>query len=331
MNSLVSIIMPCYNSEKYLDLSIGSIYEQDYDNLELIVVNDGSTDGSENKILGWKERFADKGLSLIYLYQENKGQGAAISYGLKYVTGKYLSLLDSDDRFYKKSISKRAEFLDKNQEYAGVRCNGFYVKKGNKKLFITEEDEKNITDLFTALTLGETNNWAGTYMLRTNVLFDAYPDRNIFPSRQGQNFQLLLPVAYKRKFGYIDEPLMEYFLHENSHSHASIPNEQYVLARSNYAGWKEIYYKTLEVITQDLSELKLYRNMYDSVFYRRNMNLDLEYNKNDEAILNYKRLKRTKRNTLDDAICLYSGICRPIALLLRVLRKIKNVIRNENN
>ena len=331
MNSLVSIIMPCYNSEKYLDMSIGSIYDQDYDNIELIIVNDGSTDGSEDKILEWKDKFITRGYSLQYINQTNQGQGAAVSNGLKYITGKYLTLLDSDDYLYPNSVSLRAAFLDRNDDYSGVRSNGYYVKNGQRRVFITDENEKNITDLFTALTLGKTNNWAGTYMLRTEVLFASYPDRNIFSSRLGQNFQLLLPVSYKRKFGYIDEPLMDYYLYDNSHSHASNPIEQYEVAKKNYAGWREIYYKTLDVITDNSEEKELYHNMYDSVFYRRELNLALEYDKREDANHNYKQLKKTRMHTIDDAITLYSNICVPIAIALRTVRKIKNIISDGNN
>ena len=331
MNSLVSIIMPCYNSEKYLDMSIGSIYDQDYDNIELIIVNDGSTDGSEDKILEWRDKFASRGYSLRYIYQNNQGQGAAVSNGLKHITGKYLTLLDSDDYLYPNSVSLRVAFLDKNDDCSGVRSNGYYVKNGQRRVFITDENEKNITDLFTALTLGKTNNWAGTYMLRTEVLFATYPDRNIFPSRLGQNFQLLLPVSYKRKFGYIDEPLMDYYLYDNSHSHASNPIEQYEVAKRNYAGWREIYYKILDVITDNSEEKELYHNMYDSVFYRRELNLALEYDKREDAIHNYKQLKKTHMHTIDDAITLYSNICMPIAIALRAVRKIKNIKSDGNN
>ena len=331
MNSLVSIIMPCYNSEKYLDMSIGSIYDQDYDNIELIIINDGSTDGSEDKILEWKDKFITRGYSLQYINQTNQGQGAAVSNGLKYITGKYLTLLDSDDYLYPNSVSLRVAFLDKNDDYSGVRSNGYYVKNGQRRVFITDENEKNITDLFTALTLGKTNNWAGTYMLRTEVLFATYPDRNIFPSRLGQNFQLLLPVSYKRKFGYIDEPLMDYYLYDDSHSHIGNSVEKYEIAKKNYAGWREIYYKTLDVTTDNSEEKELYHNMYDSVFYRRELNLALEYDKRKDAIYNYKQLKKTHMHTIDDAITLYSSICVPVAIALRAVRKIKNIISDGNN
>ena len=63
MESLVSVIIPCYNAEKFIDKGLQSIYEQDYSCVEIIVINDGSTDKSEEIILDWKERFKEKGFT----------------------------------------------------------------------------------------------------------------------------------------------------------------------------------------------------------------------------------------------------------------------------
>ena len=65
---LISVIVPCYNGERFIDQSIESVYLQDYTPIELIVVDDGSTDRSAERIQAWKERFAQKGDTLKYLY-----------------------------------------------------------------------------------------------------------------------------------------------------------------------------------------------------------------------------------------------------------------------
>ena len=328
MSSLVSVIIPCYNAEKFLDMSIGSVYEQEYPSVELIVVNDGSTDSSEEIILKWKNKFAEKNWSLKYIYQENKGQAAATSAGLKLVTGDYLSLLDADDRFLQGSLRLRAEFLDNHPDYAGVRSNGYYVKNNERILFVRDEKEKNITDVFTALSLGETNNWAGSYMVRTVVLFSFYPNREILSSRLGQNFQILLPVSYKNKFGFVDVPLMEYFQYENSHSHASDSEAQYVLSKKNLAGWKDIYFHILHLLTNNIKEIELYSNMYNSVFYRSNMNMALNYGDNELAKEYYKALKNTKRKNINDTISYYRSN-KPILFVLKIIRRVSNYLKKE--
>ena len=88
-NPLVSIISPCYNGEKYLLPFLKSLLEQDYAPIELIFVNDGSTDGTEQIVLSYKERLSEKGIELQYIYQENAGQAAAINCGLKVFSGEY--------------------------------------------------------------------------------------------------------------------------------------------------------------------------------------------------------------------------------------------------
>lgn len=92
MNKTVSIIIPCYNGERFADRCLESIVSQDYPYVEIIVVNDGSTDNSEDKILSWKNRLGSSQRNLIYIKQENQGSGAAVNTGLKHVTGDYISL-----------------------------------------------------------------------------------------------------------------------------------------------------------------------------------------------------------------------------------------------
>lgn len=321
----ISIIIPCYNAAAYIDMGIQSIWEQDYPHVELIIVNDGSIDQSEEKILAWTDRFHQKGYQLKYLHQDNQGQAAATSLALKHVTGEYLTLLDADDYFLPNSFQKRAEFLDAHPDYVGVRSNGWMVRGEQKELFITSDEEKSITNLFDGLLLGKTNNWAGSYMVRTDVLFACYPDRNIYPSRFGQNMQILLPVAYGRKFGYIDEPLMAYVLHEDSHSQARSPEEQYQKDEANQRGYRDIYLHMLDKILTDPAEHRKYRDIFDASYYRCSMLRAQKYRKQAQLEESYHALARTGYATLNDRICYYDSRKSPMAFFLKILRKIKSL------
>lgn len=110
MDSLASIIVPCYNGEKFVDRCFDSILKQKYAHMEVIVVNDGSTDQSEQRVLAWNDRFRNAGIQLVYVSQENKGPGGAINTGLKHVTGEYLCLLDIDDELLESAVSTRVAF-----------------------------------------------------------------------------------------------------------------------------------------------------------------------------------------------------------------------------
>lgn len=324
MSKKISVIIPCYNAEQFIDAGLQSIYAQDYPDVELIVVNDGSTDGSEAKILAWESRFLERGFLFKYFRQDNQGQAAATSLALKHVTGDYLTLLDADDYFLPDSISKRVHFLDNHPDCVGVRSNGWMMRGTERELFITSEAEKNITDLFEGLIFGRTNNWAGSYMVRADVLFECYPDRSIYPSRFGQNMQILLPVAYKRKFGFIEEPLMVYVLHEDSHSQARSPEEQYQKDEANQRGYRDIYLRMLDMILKDPAEYQKYRNIFDASYYRCAMLRAEKYRKQAQLEEHYHALAATGYTTLNDKICYYSSIRSPYVFVLKLLRKLKS-------
>lgn len=91
-DKLISIIVPVYNAEKYLDNCISSILNQTYKNIELILVNDGSTDNSLQICNKYKE---DKRVKIYS--QENKGQGAARNKGIDVANGYYIGFCDADD------------------------------------------------------------------------------------------------------------------------------------------------------------------------------------------------------------------------------------------
>lgn len=107
----VSVIIPVYNHENYLEYAIRSVCEQYYDNIELIVINDGSRDNSHEKILALKEE-----LSFLYVNQENRGLSQTLINGLKLCTGDYIALLASDDIWLKDKVSKQVEHMAANPD-----------------------------------------------------------------------------------------------------------------------------------------------------------------------------------------------------------------------
>lgn len=93
MNHLISIILPVYNVEKYLKECLSSVIGQTYKNLEIICINDGSTDSSRSILA----EYADRDSRIIIIDQKNKGYGAAINKGIEFATGKYIGIVESDD------------------------------------------------------------------------------------------------------------------------------------------------------------------------------------------------------------------------------------------
>src|SRR3989344_2966502 len=103
---LVSIIIPAYNAEKYIGRAIKSALSQAYDNLEIIVVDDGSLDRTREIA----ESFKDSRVK--YLYQQNRFQGAARNYGIRESKGEYITFLDADDMYMPGKVERQAGFLD---------------------------------------------------------------------------------------------------------------------------------------------------------------------------------------------------------------------------
>ena len=106
----VSVIVPVYNVEKYLEECLSSIVNQTYKNIEIIIVNDGSTDNSYKII----ESFKNKYDYIKVIAQKNKGLSAARNEGLKYAQGEYIYWIDSDDWIVKNSLKIIVEKLKKN-------------------------------------------------------------------------------------------------------------------------------------------------------------------------------------------------------------------------
>ncbi|NOU87842.1 glycosyltransferase [Paenibacillus sp. LMG 31460] len=95
----VSVIVPVYNCEKFISKCLDSIIHQTYSNLEIVIVNDGSTDRSEEIV----NEFMEKDARIVYYYQDNSGPSDARNHGINKSTGEYLAFIDSDDtvdRYY---------------------------------------------------------------------------------------------------------------------------------------------------------------------------------------------------------------------------------------
>lgn len=122
-NPLVTIVVPVYNVENYVDTTIESIVEQDYQNVEIICVNDGSTDNSREIVKEWTKK--DNRVKLID--QDNQGLSAARNTGIKAAQGKYIQFVDSDDAVTKESIAFFANYAEINDlDYISFDALTFY-------------------------------------------------------------------------------------------------------------------------------------------------------------------------------------------------------------
>lgn len=252
-NPLVSIITPCYNGAKVMHRLLDSILAQTYKNIEFILVNDGSTDESEAIWYSYVDKFDKAGIKHIYIYQKNQGLGAAINSGLKIFTGDYLCWPDIDDYLEPTSIEKRLIFLESHPDYGSVSSDANIF---NENDLINPIDRaagwmthKYDEWQFKWMLLGQSLYCTGCHMLRTSSFLDVNPNRYIYPARRGQNNQMLLPIYYKYKHGFIDEPLYNYIIYKKSMSTPDTTKEK-VLDRENE--YSEILKWCIEQINMDI-------------------------------------------------------------------------------
>ena len=122
----VSIIIPTFNRRPMLREAIGSVLAQDFEDFELIVVDDGSTDGTADEIKEYGGRVK------LFRHPENRGVSAARNSGILHTGGKYVALLDSDDLWVKGKLRIQATFLDENPHYPLCYTDEIWIRKGKR-------------------------------------------------------------------------------------------------------------------------------------------------------------------------------------------------------
>ena len=134
MQGKVSMVMPCYNKVNDISEMFDSIIAQEWDNIELILVNDGSTDGTRDIIAAYEPKFRVRGFEVMIVDQENAGVCAAAVAGLKRITGEYVCMVDADDELDTTYVSTMAGWLEENPDYEMSACDStFYTGYGKDK------------------------------------------------------------------------------------------------------------------------------------------------------------------------------------------------------
>jgi len=130
-NPLVSIVIPVYNGNNYLREALDSAIAQTYKNLEIIVVNDGSTDNTEEIVLSYGDK-------IRYFSKPNGGTSTALNLGIEKMRGDYFSWLSHDDLYYPQKIARSVEELSKLENKNTIILSDFEViNEDNKKLYTT--------------------------------------------------------------------------------------------------------------------------------------------------------------------------------------------------
>ena len=322
---LVSVISPCYNVELYIERFLDSLIAQTYKNLEIILVNDGSTDNTGEIIKKYIPKLKAEAYKVLYLEQNNQGQSAAINNALKHVTGKYLTWPDPDDWFSPESIATRVDFLEQRPDIGLVRCNaeiidertlktlGFFEKSCNAPCIISEFFDK----------LVSSNTWFGAMccMIRMDYFDKAVPDREIYVEKNaGQNWQMILPIAQKYPCWQLPDILAYYLVRENSHSH-SASSFEHLLSYSNMCE---------NVLHYTLSRLNASKSLIDSIHSKYTIQR-LEYSRNHanlkQRIYCYLEAINYITSPYQKILMLFKSIIP--RFIYKLAKKIKNSLKDE--
>lgn len=329
MDKLVSIITPCYNGEEFISRYLESILRQTYTNIEMIMVNDGSTDNTEAIIKSYIPKFIDRGMKLIYIYQNNAGQAAAINKALKIFNGEYLTWPDSDDILTIDSIEKKVNFLNNHLEYGIVRTNGKLVDENDINFTIGYFAENNVNkykeELFIDFIM-ENGVWfaPGCYMVRSTAYLEVNKDRKIYEGRGGQNWQMLLPITYKYKCGYIDEPLYIYVVRNNSHSHSNTSLDGEIDRTFKH---EDLLTNTLAFIDMSNTEKNKYIKIIKEKYIKKRFHIACMYNDKKLAEKYYEEVKSNNINTVKDRITYLRVQNNVLGLIYKTVKRIRRLIK----
>ena len=260
---LVSILTPCYNGASYIDRYFETVMGQTYPSIELIFVDDGSTDGTLAKAEAWRGRLEERGIAFKLLTHPNGGQASAINLGLPEVSGKYVTWPDSDDIMDPRNIELKVEYLEAHPEKGLVVCDVANVYEDDLGTVFSSLifDDSN-PRLFDGLIREKKGCFCSgiAYLARSEALFSAIGGRHIYESPSGQNWQLLFPLTYHNDCGFIHEELATYVVRRGSHSRSYITPEKQMQRTYEL---EDIIRHVLPVVGMGKADLELYQDYTD--------------------------------------------------------------------
>ena len=209
----VSVIVPIYNVEKYLEKCINSLLSQTLEDIQIILVNDGSKDNSGNIA---KECEKNNKNRIIYVEKENGGLSDARNYGLKYATGDFIAFLDSDDYIEKNAYEEMYnKAIEENADY--VECD-FIWEFPNKIRVDKQYPYKNKKEMLSFVRVVAWNKLIKRQLITDNNL--EFPKGLRYEDIE---FTYKL-IPFINKFAYVDKPFIHYV--QRKGSIANVQNER---------------------------------------------------------------------------------------------------------
>lgn len=211
-SGLVSVMMPAYNAERYIGQAIESVLAQRYERWELIVVNDGSSDGTAGVVA----RYADPRIRVVH--QENQGESAARNRALDEMKGEFVAFLDADDVFYPHHLELTIRYLQAHPERDAVYTDGYHCDEdGNRLASLSSRRRGPFTgDIFEELVRASDVHGPPTcVVLHRRPILDQ--DLRFDPAIViGPDWDFMTRYAQWTQFGYLDDHTVLYRIHQTN-------------------------------------------------------------------------------------------------------------------
>jgi glycosyltransferase involved in cell wall biosynthesis len=259
----VSVIIPTYNREELIGAAIQSVLAQTYTNVEIIVIDDGSTDNTKNVL----ERF--KGM-IRYLWGQHKGTAHARNMGMEAATGKYIAFLDSDDQYYPYKLQVQVEFIESHPEigmvyteFSGVEPDGSidpyhirkyhpnYEKKGwSYEDIFSEKGEYSSVAVEQPIPFYMGNVFSytlfGTFISSNTMLFSKEVLKKVGYQNEayqyGEDYDFTVRIAKYCRAAFLDLPTYKLFYHDNQSTRfAAVENSRDPQKITKWIGLMELF------------------------------------------------------------------------------------------
>ena len=219
MSDVVSVVIPVCNAEPYLEDTLKSVFAQTYPHIEIIAVDDGSTDRSVDIL----ERYSDR---LVLIKQKNSNAAAARNRGVREATGKWIAFLDADDLWSPDKIRRQ---LDACGHCVWSYTDSIFmggVNDGKKDSDLNKKYQGRVLEMLVC------NNFVGasSVMIQRQVYLDAGGFNE--PLQSIEDWELWIRLASVHEIAYVNEPLVTYRVHSSSASrstHKTLPYHMKVI------------------------------------------------------------------------------------------------------
>lgn len=326
MEYKVSIIIPIYNEELYLEQCLESVYSQTYSNLEIILINDGSTDQSGEIC----KCFMKKDPRVIYYEQENYGQGIARNKGIEKSTGKYITFIDADDWVDEKYIEILLDTIaDCSADIVRAGIQHYDEMQGVfKKLDIPEAQSDDILCYAVPQIAG--NLYEKKLFIANEIKMPKgkYEDLAVYP----------LLVMKSRKVKYVDATLYYYRINTGNSTMDNVDNVsdcrgalEYLINEGKRIGiYQKNIFLFLKILLMHMSALvDRYKEILSFYQYRKLMKDFI--NTLNEAVPNWEKLRIEGSWLLDNIIYKEArsmqGVCSPKISILIPVYNVENYLR----